>query len=41
MSIELSKFCDDNSNLLYALPPNATHIMQPADVVCLKPLKEY
>lgn len=41
MSIELSQFCDDSSIILYALPPNATHIMQPADVAVFKPLKEY
>lgn len=41
MSIELSQFCDDNDIILYALPPNATHLMQPADVSLFKPLKEY
>ncbi|KAJ8938288.1 hypothetical protein NQ314_011540 [Rhamnusium bicolor] len=41
MSVELSKFCDDNDIILYALPPNSTHIMQPADVGLFKPLKEY
>lgn len=41
MSLELSKFCDDNGIILYALPPNATHLLQPADVAVFKPLKEY
>lgn len=27
MSIDLSQFCDDNGIILYALPPNATHLM--------------
>ncbi|KAJ8941790.1 hypothetical protein NQ314_010278 [Rhamnusium bicolor] len=41
LSIELSQFCDDNEIILYALPPNTTHIMQPADVSVFKPLKTY
>lgn len=41
MSLELSKFCDQNEIILYALPPNATHLLQPADVAVFKPLKEY
>ncbi|KAJ8932152.1 hypothetical protein NQ318_009263 [Aromia moschata] len=32
MSLEHSEFCDANGILLYALPPNAMHLMQPADV---------
>ncbi|KAL1487765.1 hypothetical protein ABEB36_015600 [Hypothenemus hampei] len=32
MSIELSEYCDNNGIILYELPPNSTHIMQPADV---------
>ncbi|KAJ8929036.1 hypothetical protein NQ314_018305 [Rhamnusium bicolor] len=32
MSIELSRFCDENGIIIYALPPNATHLLQPADV---------
>lgn len=35
----LSKFCDENGIILYALPPNTTHIMQPADVSVFRPLK--
>lgn len=41
MSIELSQFCDENQIILYALPPNATHLIQPADVALFKPLKDY
>lgn len=41
MSVELSRFCDENGIILYALPPNSTHMMQPADVAVFKPLKEY
>lgn len=39
LSLELSKFCYDHQIILYALPPNTTHIMQPADVSVFKPLK--
>lgn len=39
MTIKLSKFCHDNNIILYALPPNTTHLMQPADVSVFKPLK--
>lgn len=27
MTLEVSKFCSDNEIILYALPPNTTHIM--------------
>lgn len=40
MSMPLSKFCEDNDIILYALPPNTTHILQPADVSVFKPLKQ-
>lgn len=39
MTMELSQFCQANGIILYALPPNTTHIMQPADVSVFKPLK--
>lgn len=39
MTMELSQFCQENEIILYALPPNTTHIMQPADVSVCKPLK--
>ncbi|XP_031358776.1 uncharacterized protein LOC116182378 [Photinus pyralis] len=35
----LSKFCGENGIFLYALLPNATHILQPADVSLFFPLK--
>lgn len=40
MSMPLSKFCEDNDIILYALPPNTTHILQPADVSVFKPLNQ-
>lgn len=40
MSLPLSKFCDENKIILYALPPNTTHMMQPADVSVFRPLKQ-
>lgn len=39
LTLHLSKWCDENDIILYALPPNTTHIMQPADVSVFKPLK--
>lgn len=36
---KLSEFCFDNNIILYALPPNTTHITQPANVSVFKPLK--
>ena len=39
MTMKLSKNCHDNNIILYALPPNTTHLMQPADVSVFKPLK--
>ncbi|XP_036342576.1 uncharacterized protein LOC118751857 [Rhagoletis pomonella] len=39
LTLELSEFCNRNQIILYALPPNTTHIMQPADVSVFKPLK--
>lgn len=39
MTMQLSEFCDQNGIILYALPPNTTHILQPADVSVFKPLK--
>lgn len=39
MTMKLSKYCHDNNIILYALPPNTTHLMQPADVSVFKPLK--
>lgn len=41
MSLQVSKFCEDNQIFLYLLPPNTTHILQPADVGPFRPLKLY
>ncbi|KAG5896446.1 hypothetical protein JTB14_022525 [Gonioctena quinquepunctata] len=40
MSLPLSEFCHANGIILYALPPNTTHMLQPADVSVFKPLKQ-
>ena len=39
LTLHLSKFCDERRIILYALPANTTHMMQPADVSVFKPLK--
>ncbi|KAJ8966510.1 hypothetical protein NQ314_003483 [Rhamnusium bicolor] len=39
MTLALSKWCEENQVVLYALPPNTTHIMQPADVSVFRPMK--
>lgn len=39
INLETSKMCRDLGIILIALYPNATRIMQPADVSCFKPLK--
>lgn len=39
MTLPLIKFCRKNQIILYALPPNTTHILQPADVSVFRPLK--
>ncbi|CAH0549892.1 unnamed protein product [Brassicogethes aeneus] len=40
MSLPFSQFCDANKIILYALPPNTTHMLQPADVSVFRPLKQ-
>lgn len=40
MTMALSEACERNGIILYALPPNTTHILQPADVSVFRPLKE-
>ena len=39
--MQASKFCEDHAIILYLLPPNTTHILQPADVGAFKSLKDY
>lgn len=39
LTMRLSEYCYENGIILYALPPNATHLIQPADVSVFKPLK--
>ena len=41
VTIHPSKFCEDNEVILYLLPPNTSHILQPADVGAFWPLKHY
>lgn len=40
MSLPLSQSCEENQIFLYALPPNTTHMLQPADVSVFLPLKQ-
>lgn len=39
LTYNVSKFCAENGIFLFALYPNATHILQPADVTLFAPLK--
>ena len=39
LTLQLSNFCNQNGIILYSLLPNATHILQPADVSIFRPLK--
>lgn len=41
MSLMLSTSCEELQIILYALPPNTTHILQPADVSVFAPVKTY
>ncbi|XP_045492332.1 tigger transposable element-derived protein 1-like [Colias croceus] len=41
MSLALSTMCEKLQIILYALPPNTTHILQPADVSVFAPVKTY
>lgn len=41
LSMELANFCAENQIIIYCLPPNSTHIIQPCDVAIFKPLKLY
>ena len=40
-TLQLAQFCEDHQIILYLLPPNTTHLLQPADVSAFKPLKSY
>lgn len=40
LSLQLAEFCSSNEIILIALPPNATHILQPLDVAFFFPLKK-
>lgn len=39
LSLELADFYAANNIILYCLPPNSFHIMQPCDFAIFKPLK--
>ncbi|XP_071642849.1 uncharacterized protein [Temnothorax longispinosus] len=41
ISLALRDFCVEHAIILYCLPPNSTHIMQPCDVTIFKPLKAH
>ena len=41
MTMQVSTLCENAGIILYLLPPNTTHILQPADVGAFKPLKHY
>ena len=41
VTLQTSVLCEDNGIILYLLPPNTTHIMQPADVGPFRPMKHY
>lgn len=40
MTLPLSQFCEQNGIILYALPPNTTHILQSVDVSVFRPMKQ-
>lgn len=40
LSLELCTFCIEKQIIVYCLPPNSTHIMQPCDVSMFRPQKE-
>ena len=41
ISLQVSSLCEEHQVILYLLPPNTTHILQPADVGAFRPLKHY
>ena len=40
LTLQVSTLCEENRIILYLLPPNTTHILQPADVGAFKSLKQ-
>ena len=40
-TIEFIKYCEAYNTILFGMPPNLTHILQPLDVVVFQPLKHY
>lgn len=40
MTPGLSKICEENKNIFYALPPTTTHMLHPADVSFFRPVKQ-
>lgn len=40
INLQLHEFCVEKQIILFCLPPNATHIIQPCDVGIFKPLKD-
>ena len=41
LTLQISTFCEENGIILYLLPPNTTHILQPADVGPFRSLKAF
>ena len=41
LTMQVSQYCEDHEVILYLLPPNTTHLLQPAGVAVFKPLKSY
>ena len=41
ITLQTSVECDNNGIILYLLPPNTTHMLQPADVGPFRPMKHY
>ena len=41
LTMQVPQYCEDHEVILYLLPPNTTHMLQPADVAVFKPLKSY
>ncbi|KAJ8936736.1 hypothetical protein NQ314_012183 [Rhamnusium bicolor] len=39
MTLALSEACEKNQIILYSLPPNTTHKLQPVDIIVFRPLK--